>query len=214
MRTLVLAVSIAAIGMTGCQTAYFGTMERFGVHKRDILVDRVEEAQSAQEAAKLQFASALDQFRALVAVDGGDLEQAYESLNRELQRSEARANTVYDRVNAVEDVAEALFLEWNQELGQYHDASLRNASERRLNDTQRSYDQLMNAMRRAESKIEPVLSPMRDQVLFLKHNLNARAVDSLQNEVDTINLEVAALIRDLEQAIAEADAFIATMRQG
>ena len=35
-------------------------------------------------------------------------------------------------------------------------------------------------MRLAESRIEPVLKSFRDQVLFLKHNLNAKAIASLR----------------------------------
>ncbi|MCC6142745.1 MAG: DUF2959 domain-containing protein, partial [Candidatus Hydrogenedentes bacterium] len=202
------AVLLGVLPLAGCQTAYYGTMERLGVHKRDILVDRVEEAQSAQEAARDQFVSALDQFRSLVAVEGGELESTYDTLNGELQRSETRADTVHTRIDAIEDVAQALFDEWNQELSQYHDASLRRASEQRLAETQRQYAQLMAAMRRAEDKIEPVLSPMRDQVLFLKHNLNARAIASLETEVDRLNVQVDSLVQDLEHAIAEADAFV------
>ena len=38
----------------GCQKAYYGTMEKFGVHKRDIMVDRVEEARDSQQEAKEQ----------------------------------------------------------------------------------------------------------------------------------------------------------------
>ncbi|MEN8232871.1 MAG: DUF2959 family protein, partial [Thermodesulfobacteriota bacterium] len=38
----------------GCQKAYYNTMEKFGVHKRDIMVDRVEEARDSQEEAKEQ----------------------------------------------------------------------------------------------------------------------------------------------------------------
>jgi hypothetical protein len=66
-------------------------------------------------------------------------------------------------------------------------------------------------MRRAESKIDPVLSAFRDQVLYLKHNLNARAIASLQTELLTVETDVANLVREMEKAISEADGFIKVM---
>jgi hypothetical protein len=66
-------------------------------------------------------------------------------------------------------------------------------------------------MKRAEKKIAPVLSAFRDQVLFLKHNLNAQAVASLQGELVSIESDVASLIREMEASINEADSFIQSL---
>ena len=68
-------------------------------------------------------------------------------------------------------------------------------------------------MKRAKSKIEPVLSTFRDQVLFLKHNLNAQAISSLQGELVSIESNVKSLIKEMEKSIKEADSFIDTMNQ-
>jgi DNA helicase TIP49 (TBP-interacting protein) len=114
----------------------------------------------------------------------------------------------------VESVSEALFSEWKTELSQYSNQELRRASERRMNDTRKQYEGLVASMRRAEKKIDPVLTVFRDQVLFLKHNLNAQAISSLGGELGKVETDVAALIADLKKSIAEADAFIATMEKG
>jgi hypothetical protein len=57
-----------------------------------------------------------------------------------------------------------------------------------------------------------VLRTFNDQVLFLKHNLNAQAVGSLQNELREVEANTAALIREMNASIAEAERFMATMR--
>lgn len=213
MRHLIVSTVLAgvAVAVSGCATAYYATMEKFGVHKRDILVDNIEEARDSQEAAKEQFASALEEFIAVLNYDGGELEARYNALNRELERSEARAEEVRQRIADVERVANALFREWENELDQYSSAELRRESARQLAETQRRYDTLIQAMHRAESRLEPALVPFRDQVLFLKHNLNAQAVASLQDELVVIEADVSALIREMEAAIAEANAFIQAM---
>ncbi|BCO07947.1 DUF2959 domain-containing protein [Desulfolithobacter dissulfuricans] len=197
---------------TGCSNVYYGAMEKVGVHKRDILVDRVQAARDSQEKTKEQFASALEHFSSVVNFQGGALEEKYFELKDELERIEKQAKEVRHRIEAVENVAEALFDEWEAELDQYSSASLRQASEQQLRQTRRQYAKLIRAMKKAEAKIEPVLQPLRDQVLFLKHNLNARAIASLQTELTRIETDVSRLILEMERAMEEADSFIKAMK--
>lgn len=211
---LALPILIASLLTTlGCSKAYYSTMETFGVHKREIMVDRVKEARDTQDQAKEQFLTTLEQFRNVVNFEGGDLEEQYDNLQDTLADSEAAAAAVRDRIAAVEDVSEALFDEWQAELDDYTSDSLRRASERTYQQTRQRYEQLMQAMHRAESKLEPVLNPLRDQVLFLKHNLNARAIAGLDVELQNVEESVDALVREMETAIAQANAFIAALEE-
>lgn len=207
MRRLLLTCCVM-LTLSGCQSAYYSAMGKAGVHKRDILVDRVEDARDSQQDAKQQFKDALERYRSVVKVNGGDLEQRYEALNREYEASVAAANDVRARIEAVEDVAEALFDEWEDELQQYSNASLKNASARELSRTRSEYRTLLQRMKAAEKRIAPVLAVLHDQVLFLKHNLNARAIGALQGEYRTLQSNVDQLMADMQRAIDEADSFI------
>jgi hypothetical protein len=204
-------VVLMLLVLTACSSAYYKTMEGLGIEKRDILVDRVEEARDAQDDASEQFASALEQFRATVNFDGGDLEEVYDNLNAEYEKSVAEAEEVSERINSVGSVAEDLFNEWEDELDQYSRADLRRDSASLLNDTRKRYKQLMSSMRRAEKSMKPVLVAFKDQVLVLKHNLNARAIGALKNELASIERDTANLISQMQKAIAEANAFIDSM---
>jgi len=208
-----ILLSLLVVQITGCQTAYYKTMEKFGYHKRDILADRVKEAKETQEEAKEQFRSALEKFSSVVNFKGGELEDKYNQLNDEYEKSEEKAKDVSTRIESVESVAEDLFAEWNTELGQYTNSNLRRSSEKQLKQTRDKYTRLIGAMKRAEKKIAPVLSAFRDQVLFLKHNLNAQAIASLQGELVSIEADVASLIREMEASINEADAFIQSIAE-
>ena len=213
-NTRILALIVTAIAfsfLAGCQSTYYSTMEKFGVHKRDIMVNRVSEARDSQEEAKEQFASALERFSSVLDFKGGTLEEKYKKVKAELDQSEKKARDVHKRIAAVEDVSEALFDEWEDELDQYSSASLRQSSKRQLDQTKKEYTKLIAAMKKAESKIDPVLRPLRDQVLYLKHNLNARAISSLQSELVHIETDVTVLIKEMEAAIREADSFIRTL---
>jgi hypothetical protein len=208
MRLTLLLILLALVG---CSSTYYKAMEGIGIEMRDILVDRVEDARDAQDDAAEQFASALDQFRSVVAIDGGDLEKVYDKLNREYERSQARAGEVSERIDSIGSVAEDLFEEWEEELGRYSSASLRSDSAALLRDTKSRYRQLMAAMRRAEAAMPPVLEAFEDQVLVLKHNLNARAIGSLRKELGNIERDTASLIAEMQKAIDEANVFIASM---
>ena len=194
--------------VSACSQAYYGALEKAGIHKRDIMVDRVQDAKNSQEEARDQFQSALEEFSSVANFQGGDLEDTYKKLDKELQKSEVKAEEVKNRIDSVEDVSIALFKEWEEELEQYESQKLRKQSEQQLNDTKIRYQQLMSAMRLAESRIEPVLKPFRDQVLFLKHNLNAKAIASLRGELVQVESDTGKLIKELEASIAEADRFI------
>jgi hypothetical protein len=213
-RTLLLAAASCAVlvlATASCRSAYYGTLEAFGVHKRDVLVDRVEEGRDAQQQAKEQFASALEAFRSVEDFDGGDLEEVYDRLKSEFDASEKRVAAVSGRIESIENVAADLFEEWEGELREIKSADLRTRSEETLERTRERYADLIAAMKRAEAKMEPVLDVFRDHVLFLKHNINAQAIASLEGSLGSIETEVGSLIREMEASIAEADAFIETI---
>jgi hypothetical protein len=200
------------IMLTACQSAYYAAWEKVGVEKRDILVDRVEEAAEAQEDAQEQFTSALEQFSELISFDGGELQSVYDELSDQYEASNESAARVTARIDSVESVAEALFDEWQNELGQYSNETLRRESDRKLKETQRRYNSLLKSMRKAESKMAPVLSALKDNVLYLKHNLNANAIGALQGEFGNIKREINQLVKEMNTAIEQSNDFIASLK--
>ena len=190
---------------------YYSGLEKIGIPKRDIMVHRVEKARDTQEETKEQFKSALEQFTAVTNFKGGDLESVYNKLNTEYEASIDQAEQVAKRIDDIKDVSEALFEEWEEEITQYSSASLKRSSQNQLTATKLQYKQLIQAMERAEAKLEPVLVVFKDQVLYLKHNLNARAISALKNELGGIQSDVSSLIVAMEKSIDEANAFINSM---
>lgn len=209
MRNILLLAVV--LMLSACQSAYYGAAEKVGYHKRDILVDRVEASKDAQQDAEKQFRSALEELSVLVDFDGGDLQDIYESLADEYEDAEDAAGKVRERIDAVDNVAGALFDEWREEIEQYSNARLKADSEAKLRKTRRRYDDMITAMRKSEAKMDPVLAALKDNVLYLKHNLNARAVSSLKVEFEAIRQEIEALISEMRRAIASSDEFIASM---
>jgi len=202
---------IACILLSGCESTYYNAWEKVGVHKRDILVDRIEDTQQSQEDTQEQFKDALEQYRAVVNFDGGDLEKLYYKLNDEFEASETTAAEIKNNIDSVENVAEDLFDEWAEELNQIKNSRLRRDSENKLRATRNEYTKLIRAMQRSEKAVYPVLDTLRDQVLYLKHNLNANAISSLKGELATVDQDVSRLIGAMQNSINEANKFISKM---
>ncbi|MEE4191908.1 MAG: DUF2959 domain-containing protein [Halieaceae bacterium] len=214
MRRLfaVSVLLVTTLSLGACQSAYYAAAEQVGYHKREILVDRVEDARDAQTEAGEQFESAQAHLLSLIDFDGGELQDVYEDLADEYEASRDAADEVSARIDAIEDVADALFDEWEDELEQYSNARLRSDSERKLKDTRRRYDRLVVVMRRSEERMQPVLAALNDNVLYLKHNLNAQAVASLKTEFSNIDRDIDVLIAEMRKAIASSDEFIESLR--
>ena len=208
----VLTALFAILVISGCSSTYYNAMEKVGKHKRDIMVDRVEDARDSQAAAQEQFKSALEQFDSVVKQKETNLKKAYDSLNDEYQMSKDAAEKVSSRIDKVESVAEALFDEWADELKQYQNQDLRQSSNEQLKKTQRRYKEMLANMHQAEASMDPVLKIFNDNVLFLKHNLNAQAIGSLQSEFANLKGEIDVLIRKMNVAIESSNKFIADIK--
>jgi hypothetical protein len=204
LTSLVLSVIIAV----GCQSTYYAVWEKMGKEKRHLLRDNVEKASEAQKKASEQFKDVLTQMKEMYGFDGGDLEKIYEKLKADFEESEDRANDVNKRVASVERIASDLFKEWSSEIKQIKTAKLRSQSTQSLRDTKDRYARLEKAMKKAESRMDPVLDQLRDNVLYLKHNLNAQAIGTLRKEAEEIEIEVEALIGDMRNSIKEAETFL------
>jgi|GEM_PF-75534 len=205
---------LAGVATGGCSSTGIAMREMMGYAKREQLVDRVKEARDGQQEAKKQFESALAEFIAVTGATDAELEGRYKLLKGSYDTSESKASTVRDRIKSVERVSEALFSEWKEELKQYNSEALRAASQKQLDDTRTQYDKLIGVMKAAAGKMDPVLAAFKDQVLFMKHNLNARAIASLEKTNTQLQSDINALIKDMEKSIAEANSFVEQMQTG
>ena len=203
-----LCIIVSLFSLASCSTVYYSAMEKVGIHKRDIMVDRVVDAKESQQDAQKQFKSALEEMTALINFDGGDLEEQYNIIQNQYEDSKEAAELVSSRIESIEGVSEALFTEWQDEIGQISRASFKRQSTAKLKETKRRYQSLIKSMRKAESKMIPVLSALKDNSLFLKHNLNAQAVGALQGEMVSIKKDISVLIKDMNIAIEQSQTFI------
>lgn len=207
--SILLILSLSACG--AAQKAKYSTLEKVGIHKRDILVDRIKDTNETQEETKQQFKTAYEELAGLIDVDDNGLEKKYATMAKAVSASEDKADELDSRIKSVNQVATALFSEWQEELALYQSASLRRVSEQNMNSTKTRYNQLYQTMLASQQRITPVLEVLQDNTLYLKHNLNARAISSISGEVLSVEGKVENLIQQMEDSIAESSRFIQQM---
>lgn len=205
---IILGLIVTLWCLSGCQKTYYAFWEQFGKEKRHLLRENVKEASEEQKEASEQFKDVLTRIQEMYGFTGGDLEKVYKKLQADFAESEERAEAVHKRIAAVETIAGDLFNEWESEIKQITNPGLRSKSRQRLEESRVQYGNLRSAMKKAESKMNPVLDRFRDYVLYLKHNLNAQAVGTLREEAGNIEIEVGSLIADMNRSITEAEVFL------
>ncbi|MGN6644017.1 MAG: DUF2959 family protein, partial [Verrucomicrobiota bacterium] len=183
-----------------------------GVYKRDLLKKDVVAARDDQKEASEQFKDALTRLKELYGFSGGNLEKAYNGLQSEYDDCAAKAEDVHKRIRSVETVAGDLFAEWDKEIQEISTPALAASSRRQLQATRERYNSLHQALKDAENSMTPVLTQLHDQVLYLKHNLNAQAIASLKGEAMNIQTDISNLIAQMNAAIAKADEFVKTLQ--
>lgn len=194
---------------TGCaNNMYYAGMEKVGFHKRDIMVSRVENVQESQKDAQQEFKSALEHFGSLVTIKDTNLKTAYEKFNDEYESAKDAAEDLSSRIDDLEDVSLALFDEWKDELKLYKNKKLKAQSEKQLKNTLIKYKHMMRAMRSSEKSMEPILESFQDNVLILKHSLNAQAIGALQGEFSNLKKDISILISQMNTSIKASNAFI------
>jgi len=206
------ALMAAVVALSGCSTIKYNALEKVGIHKRDLLIDNVEDTRDAQEDAQEQFQDALERFGTVMTIKETKLKKAYDQLNDEYEDSEDAAEEVSEQIAEVQEVADDLFIEWAEEIETYSDAVLRRDSESKLLNTKARYVEMLKTMQDAEASMRPVLATMRDNVLYLKHNLNAQAVGSMQTKFTELEGDIGILIERMNQSIARSDEFIREMK--
>jgi hypothetical protein len=214
MRThlSVLILSAVILAGFGCDRAYDTTLETFGKSKKDTLVDRIAAARDAQSQTKEQFALALDEFRAIVGYKGTLLEDKYKELKGQYEQCQAQTTTVESRLLEVRRAAKSLFRQWEDEMEEFSSSVARKSSEEKLKQMQIRYDAVINAMEKVCDKFYPALSAFKDQVLLIKHHINAQSEVSSGGELAVAEREISLLTQEIDRAMAQADSFIRQMR--
>lgn len=198
--SLILVASISP----SCRSMKYAALEKVGIEKRDLFKSNLKETHDAQKDAQQSVQTALEKIRALYGSTVSSAEKIYDEVSARYNDIERRATRLSERKESLDTVAKDLFKEWKSELRDYSSASLRSASEKKLKSTESSYERLRDELEQSEAQMKKVLSRFKEQVTFLKHNLNAEALQTLNKEKLSIEKDMAALVKEINEAAEQS----------
>ncbi|MDT7817176.1 MAG: hypothetical protein QOJ42_7092 [Acidobacteriaceae bacterium] len=210
-RTVFIPFIVLTVLLVGCKSTYYKTMRTLGKEKRDILVSRIKDAKKDQDQTKKQLQTTMESFQALTGFKGGSLEKSYKRLNSDYESAASQAGKLHDKIQSIDQVSNDLFKEWQGEINDMDNVKLKSQDLVMLRNAKTRQATYMRAMRSTEDQIAPVLKAFQDQVLFLKHNLNSRAIGSLKTTSSVLQSDVAGLIKSIDASSQEADKLITSL---
>jgi DNA-binding transcriptional regulator YbjK len=203
MRFLLLALLC-----TSCSTVYYNFWEFLGQEKRELLQSELENITEDQSDAKDEFADTLSKIRSEYSYKEGKLEKTYDELSTDYNSLNDNAKSLSKRIEKAQEIASDLFSEWKSEAKKITNTKFRKDSLSKRVITMTKFKLTVKAIKNVESKMKKVLVKLNDRVLFLKHNLNAKAIGKVKIELMNIEGDIIALIKQINESNEQANSFI------
>lgn len=210
MKNIFRCIALGAF-LTGCTTMYYSFWETLGREKRDLLKSNVESAKSDQADVQEEFEDALTHIKRAYGMDGGKLEGVYKQIKSDHEDAVAKSKALSQRIEKIDSIGRDLFEEWAAEIKKISNPRYRQSSDAKLKASKQQFAGLMASLRTSEKKIPPVLKKLEDQVLFLKHNLNAMALGAFKAESQSIEKDIKALTVEMKKSIQASEDFAKTL---
>lgn len=188
------------VALSGCQSVR-SAAERFGVDRRDALVESLDKTDQGLLEVHQSFSNAkteLDEFAGQYEIP---LRERHERLSEQYVSCEEALDDARVEIRDLEDAARQFFLDWETELFEYSNPTVRNASRLQLNETREKYETVAVRLKKAEEVALATLDEFRDYLSFMRHNLNDEAFAALREPGVDLSSRMADLLTELAAAV-------------
>lgn len=198
MRFLLLLISVVTLlfVLPACEGPYYRSFADAGQMRDRTLTRQARLVSDSCEAMEKQVASSVSKLKDEPASPtANDAATAFE---RELHRCESRAKIAADRVATLDFGGQTAFERWELELGEYKDATLRDASKKALEELRSRHKNTVEQLRRSNDRLRPFLHLLADQARLLRQTSDANsrtAADLRLVQLETHGREAQAAMR-------------------
>lgn len=209
MKFLIILLSFSLF--SSCSTVYYNLWETLGKEKRDLLEMNMQSANEDQEDIEKEYKDSLDRIRKKYSFKEGELEQTYDRLSDDYEDIKNKQDDFSEKLKLISDIAYDLFDEWKKEARALDNKTYKRNSLRKLSSTKSSFSAVLANMKKVESRSSRILKKFHDQVIYIKHNLNAKIVGNLRTELNLLESEMTELIKEIQASRVQATKFISTL---
>jgi hypothetical protein len=195
------------LGLSG-----LGLSQGQGVKQTEKLLKQAGETVKAVSEGRAQVQKTLDTYNSLVQGKAEDPKKAYKNLQKEMERCDDRVADVQRKRDEMQVEADKYFGDWNSSLAGISDPGLRKQSEDRLSKARAQYDGILEATEAAGADFKPFMTSLKDQVVYLGHDLNPAALKSLAGTASKLNGDATALFGKIDGAVSKANSYITAFK--
>lgn len=208
---LALFLASALAGRIAGAQAIFGS-DPEGLKRTDSLIKKAEDLVKETTSAREQIGKTLDTYNSIFAADTKDVRKAYKAVEGEMGKTEKKREDVRKNLDAMKVEADAYFASWKESLQQIGNPDLRKKSETRMGETRAKFDGILGTIGEARQAYEPFITSMKDQWVYLGHDLNPSGISSLKPEHDKLNAQGKELFGKIDASTKKATEYINSLR--
>ncbi len=208
---ITISVTSLFLFTTSCEPRSYRIWEFLGWEKREILSSEVENVGENQKEIKEDFQSIYERIKTEYDYERDEIDDLYDQLKSDYEKAKNKADRIKASSKKIRQIAKALFAEWEEEAMAISNKNYRKDSLVKLRQAQARFKHLSASLHRSESQLDRVLVQLNDQVLYLKHNLNAKSLALFESEIKLVKNEIDELIKAIEKTIQYSQTFKHTL---
>lgn len=183
-----------------------------GEKQIDKLVDRAGDTIAAIRAARRQVSTTVSDYNQILDGEAEDNRAAYKKLQKALKKSEKSAAAVGAQAEKMDLAASDYFAGWEASLSEITSDDMRTRSEERMKETRERYDGILQAGRQAGEAFRPFVTQLKDQIVFLGHDLNPAAIEDLQDDAEKLNSQAKEVFSRVDETMRTALRYMASLK--
>jgi hypothetical protein len=176
----------------------------------DAMVTWIEKVHVETERSRMALADSYERLQTLV---GGDFTAqsavtAYARFVQAIDVAEQQAKRLAETIAPMQESAQPVFTQWQQDVATIQNERLRRLSEARMALARERYQAIATAATTAKDGFDGYVRSLRDQATFLAHDLNATALQELRTEVAQVKQSARVLDDAFAACLGAARAYV------
>jgi hypothetical protein len=206
-RSTASSIALSLILLTACASGPAGDDAPVQV---EAMVTWIERVHVEADRSRLAIADSFERLNQLAAGRFGKepAATAYARFVQATDIAEQQARRFREVVGPMQNSAKPVFDSWRQALTTIGNDRLRQRSELRYAVSKERYEAITAAAVPAVQRFEAYVQALRDHAAFLAHDLNAGAIDEIQEDVKLVAGTARELDRDMESTLQAARAYV------
>ncbi len=176
----------------------------------DAMVSWIERVHVESERARQAISDSFERLNVLAA---GNFKKepaaaAYAKFVQSIDVTEQQCKRFRESVEPMLQTAEPVFAQWQADLKTIQNERMRQRSELRYSVSKERFEAIKKSAVPARDQFAGYVKSLRDHAAFLAHDLNATAIDDIQDEVKLVARTARELDRQMESCQAAARAYV------